>query len=930
MIDRVPAPAVPSPPWWRRPGVLLVALALAAYTVVLVRHVEACAAGSDASGYSNHARLLAAGRLHGTPRPVSSFTPEDQRSMLFIPLGFVPAPDGNGMVPTYPAGLPLLVAAAAPLVGWKHAGDVVLCVHALLGVLLTCALGRAMGLSRRGAVLGAAIVAASPLYLNYSIQLMSDLPALVWTMAAVLAAWRSRERALWALAAGAAAAVAVLIRPTNALVFAPVAIALGLSPRRWLLLIAGGLPGAVFFGLDNLSLYGHVFATGYGNFSGSFDHRWIGVTAWHYALWLPVFFSPVVLLVPGLPWLARTEPCKAALLGVWALVFAAFYSTYDCTHQTWWYLRFLLPAVPPLVVGGLLVARMTGIGRRWPLLQTRVFAFAMAVILANSIFWTGKLWALNSGHDGDIYPVASAWLQANLPGDAVIVSMQMSGALSYYTGFTFLRWDFCDADKLSRILAAMRDSHRPFYAALFSFETAKAFQRLPGRWTQIATVRTQLEVWRYDFDDAPPPPKATPRRFDEAPAFVWRLPIDQAPSRRRAWLLANGIAWVVLAGLLWRLIPGNDWRDWVARAGILLSAGAIGSLRFALTDLIGLAVLAGALLAMERRRHGWAVALLGAAGAGRASTLFALPAFSTTPWFSRSNLRRWLPVSALAAVSTAAVWWRLGSVGPLDNPVTWPLRSFLDGWMTGVTSLLQGQGLGLAWFGLAVLFSVTVQAACFLRQRREADPWWRLGLGYLVLLCFLDDAMWRGAAGGATRLLLPLTLAFNVLARRTRAAPAWLLAGNLAVVAGLPSLCFPPDSPDDMAPVRAAGFAQLSGAGSDWIEGGRTPRHIRSWSRGTARLAIEAWPHGAETLVANFSLQSPNPRTVIIRQDGRELWRGAVGAGFTPVQVSCRLAGGRAWLDLATDSPAVPEGAGPDAPPRAFAIFDPVLAAAEP
>ena len=71
------------------------------------------------------------------------------------------------------------MAADAQLIGWDHAGDVVLCAHALLGLLLTYGLARTMGLSRRGAVLGATIIAASPLYLHYSLQMMSDLPALV-------------------------------------------------------------------------------------------------------------------------------------------------------------------------------------------------------------------------------------------------------------------------------------------------------------------------------------------------------------------------------------------------------------------------------------------------------------------------------------------------------------------------------------------------------------------------------------------------------------------------------------------------------------------------------------------------------------------------------------------------------------------------------
>jgi hypothetical protein len=907
-----------------------VALALAVYAVVLARHIGVYAAGSDDSGYLNHARLLAAGNLRAAPRVLSSLPPKQQRSMLFVPLGFVPAPEGEGMVPTYPAGLPLLVAAAASVLGWEHAGDAVMFAHALVGLLLAYALGRTMGLSRRGAVLGTTIIAASPLYLNYSLQMMSDVPALVWTAGAILAAWRSRERAAWALAAGAATAMAVLIRPTNALVFAPIAVALGLSPRRWLLLIAGGLPGAVFYGFDSLSLYGHIFTTGDGDFTASFGSEWIGVTWWHYTRWLSALFTPVVLLAAGLPWLGRTEPRKAALLGVWALVFAAFYSAYDCTHQTWWYLRFLLPAIPPLVVGGLLVARQAGLGRRWPLLRTQVFVFALVVIVANSAFWNKRLPALNIGRDNEIYPEAAAWMRGHLPGNAVILSMQMSGTLYYYTDFTFLRWDSCNADNRPGILAALRNGHRPLYAALFPFEADAALhEHMPGRWTRVAGLRSELEIWHYESDAASAPPAVISVRSQKTPALVWRLPIDQSPPVRRLFLLGNLLAWLALAGLLWHLVPGNDWRDWLARGGVLVSAGALSSIRFALTDLITLALLAASMLALERRRHGWATGLLGIAGIGRGAALFALPALGSAPWFSQLNLRRWLPALALVALSTVVAGWHLGSSKQIHSYVAWPFNSLLEEWLNGLASILQGQGLGMAWIGFIALIGITVQAAFFFRRWREDDPWWRLGIAYVVLMCFLDDSMWRGAAGGATRLLLPLALAFNVLARRCRASAAWLLAGNLAVAAGISSLFFYPDPPSDMAAIRAAGFAQLSDPDSNWSEVEQSTRHAWSWSRSSARLNIETWPHGAEPLVISFSLRSLTPRTVVIRQGTQLLWSGTVNSKYTRATFSCRLAEGHALLDLTTDSPAVAENSGPYRV-LAFAIYDPILAAAAP
>ena len=77
-----------------------------------------------------------------------------------------------------------------------------------------------------------------------------------------------------------------------------------------------------------------------------------------------------------------------------------------------------------------------------------------------------------------------------------------------------------------------------------------------------------------------------------------------------------------------------------------------------------------------------------------------------------------------------------------------------------------------AWATLAATFSLVVQAVFFVVHRRAAEPWWRVGAIYMGLMVCLGPSVWAGFPGAATRVLLPLTLAFNVLAVRGRAAPA--------------------------------------------------------------------------------------------------------------------------------------------------------------
>jgi len=352
-----PSPPPRALPAWRRPAVLFAAIALLLYGILLAQFVNACAGGSDSSGYLNHARILASGHVHIQPRLIPGLTAQSQSPFLYSPLGIKPAPDGDGLVATYPTGLPLLILAARPLGGWAHAGDVVMVLHGVAGLALTWALGALLGVPSRWRALGAALLAACPLYLDYSLQAMSDVPAMVWAAAAALAGWRARERTSWALAAGAALSIAVLVRPNNVLMAAPLCVAwwperLAAAELRRLagqagLLVLGGVPGGIFFCLHGLAAYGSALTTGYGDSSTLFHSQVLGETLLHYARWLPALLSPGVCLFLLLPWSGRPARRQAAFLGAWALAYLAFYSCYQFTHETWWYLRFLLPAAPP-------------------------------------------------------------------------------------------------------------------------------------------------------------------------------------------------------------------------------------------------------------------------------------------------------------------------------------------------------------------------------------------------------------------------------------------------------------------------------------------------------------------------------------------------------------------------------------------------------
>jgi len=477
-------------------------LGLMGYAVLLYILIGAVPGGSDNSGYFNEARLFAQGRVYAPMRTLAGVPAGSVDRYLYVPLGFRPAGDATArMVPTYPPGLPLLLVPAARIAGWDHAGDMLLLIHSLAGIALVFALGRICGLPGSWSLVGAAVLAASPLYLFTSLQALSDVPATVWATAAVIAAMRSREGRLWALAAGACISVGFLVRPSNFLIAFPVILAVGASPRRLLLVAAGSLPGvAAWMGINHFA-YGDALQSGYGAIGNEFHAGLVPGTLAFCARWLPLLLSPIVVVAPAILFLRRLRPRVAPVLATWAAAYIAFYAPYRWTHEQWWFLRFLLPAAPALIVAGLAVThhwielgkgRYSAYARR--LLPTLVLAAAVGVELGQ----TAQLREARAiGHGERKYGRIAKWLNAHVPGNSALVVSQASGALYYFTDFTLLRYEPMDPVVYERIRAAVRSEGRPLYAVLFPFE-GDVLKRLPGRWVRVVSV-DDVGIWRCEW-----------------------------------------------------------------------------------------------------------------------------------------------------------------------------------------------------------------------------------------------------------------------------------------------------------------------------------------------------------------------------------------------------------------------------------------------
>lgn len=464
---------------------------LAGYAAALFHHTSFSVGGSDSSGYLNAARLFSSGRVAEPIRGLTRLGLPDDYAQIFVPLGYTTIERPRMMAPSYPPGLPLHMAVAGRLAGWSRAPFLVPPLTAVACLVLFWLLARELRLTRSFALAGCALLAFFPTFVFQALQPMSDVPATAWALAAVFAAYRARARGGvgWAALAGAAYGVGVLVRPTNALLLAPLIFALPVRPKAWFGFVAGGIPAAAFLLAYNAALFGSPWSTGYGSLlSGGMAWENFPERARHYGYWIARLFTPVV----PLGWLAvaadRRAPLRdRAVLLSWFGAFFLFYCFY-AIYETWWYTRFLLVGVPALILGALVVARDLLVReerarRLKPLTAVATLLFAATLFV--EIDFNEKNRVHRFYKSERIYPRACEMARRRVPGNGIVASMQMSGALHYYTPLTYAMQNWLLPERFAALRTETESRGYRWYALLSPFETEEVRKNLPGDWREI-------------------------------------------------------------------------------------------------------------------------------------------------------------------------------------------------------------------------------------------------------------------------------------------------------------------------------------------------------------------------------------------------------------------------------------------------------------
>jgi hypothetical protein len=496
---------------------LVMAALSIAVTGITLRHHAWTASGADASGYVSQAELWRHGSLF-VSEPLALDAPWPEPEWTFSPLGYRPGPGRGVIVPTYPAGLPLTLA-AAQLVGGRDAAYVAVPLIAGLGIWVTFLLGRQSG-GRTVGVVAAVLLAVCPIYLRQATQVMSDVPAAVWWTLALMLAQRPHPRA--AFGAGLAASLAIVTRPNLAFLALAIAAACVAQPgfsaravaRRVLLLGAGIVPGCLLVAVVHTSLYGSPLRSGYGSNADLYALANVPVNARLYASWLVEGQTSMLLLAIGALVFRRRSAAaledtpKQAQWPLWLLVVLVVlaYLPY-AVFEDWWYIRFLLPAFPAVFV--LIALGLAGAATRLPRRVAIVsLTLATGALAGVSIVRAQTLHTFDLARDERRYAQMADALTTHVPTRSAFVAMQHSGSVHYYLDRPILRWELVPPERLEAALAYVRArGYRP-YILLDSWEAFRFRDRFAhasplGRldWPPILELRSPTPVRLFDPSD---------------------------------------------------------------------------------------------------------------------------------------------------------------------------------------------------------------------------------------------------------------------------------------------------------------------------------------------------------------------------------------------------------------------------------------------
>jgi hypothetical protein len=405
---------------------------------------------------------------------------------------------------------------------------------------------------------------------------------------------------------------------------------------------------------------------------------------------------------------------------------------------------------------------------------------------------------------------------------------------------------------------------------------------------------------------------------------AWVLGLGQAAWVVQAHALLNVLCWLALAWVLLRWFPPTNWENFARWAAVMFSHGVCMSVRHSLVDAPSLLLVALAMRWVEEGHRTRGAAVLALAGLGKETSLLAVAGVADFDWKSPRTWAR--PVLTAAAVAVPLFAW-MGYVrwkfGPAADPglgnFTLPLAGLAEKWGDALGHLSIRGDSPLKWATVATVVALTVQWMFFALRWRPAEAWWRIGAAFAGMMVFLSTPVWEGFPGASTRVLLPMTLAFNIVVPRGRKWLAVLIAGNLSVIAAYKEF-----TPPAREFYHVAGESAVVGAVRVELGGGWSgPENFNGdhwrWSAGKSEVRIRNAAGGPLKLAVTGYAAALDKRTLRVLagggKDGREneamLWSGDVAEKKIPFRLGLIVPEGETTLRFESDKPGRQVGTDP-------------------
>lgn len=375
--------------------------------------------------------------------------------------------------------------------------------------------------------------------------------------------------------------------------------------------------------------------------------------------------------------------------------------------------------------------------------------------------------------------------------------------------------------------------------------------------------------------------------------FCWTaygLALGDPVRALQIFAVQNIACWLLLAALLLRWFPGASWGNFFRWFSVLFSYGLCFSVRGSLVDGPSLLLIAVGIALAETGRPWWSAIVLGVSGLGKETNVLGGAALAGP---ADRTVRGWLRVALRGAVIVLPIvlWIALLRrwLGPSDDlgirNFTLPLVEYVTKWGDTLSDLIADGLDSFAWSSLLLLVSLTVQFLFFAFRRQWQDPWWRVAAVYSVMMIFLGQAVWEGYPGAASRVLLPMTLAFNILVPRGRTWWIVLLLGNATIFAAPDMLrapgreSFQLEGERSLRMVTATGQMVEAVFDDKWYPPERSRLEYWRWCSGSATLILRN-PHPFPILATvSFGIRAKDARKVGLWQGTYARWERRLAPG---------------------------------------------------